>query len=196
MSGEPESDDGLMGYVHFDEREDVLASLDLLKLLTPILEECPAYWKWVILAAENALQGAMVCALLDSTGTSVLRRDSRVKMLDWLQDRGPERGDRPRGWLAAFDELLEACIGDLGLTLSGGQLRDIKRLHEYFRNKFVHFTPKGWGIEKAGLPRIIGAALYATEDLMGRDQVQRHMIDAERRRMKKALSATRASLGL
>jgi hypothetical protein len=65
--------------IRFDEREDVLASLDLLKLITPLLDECPAYWKWAIIAAHNALQGAMVCALADSAGLTVLNKDSSKK---------------------------------------------------------------------------------------------------------------------
>lgn len=45
---EPNSDDAeafLSAYVQFDERQDVLASLDLLMLIAPLLNECPAYWK-------------------------------------------------------------------------------------------------------------------------------------------------------
>jgi hypothetical protein len=42
---------------------------------------------------------------------------------------------------------------------------DIWMLHE-FRNGFVHFTPKSWTIEVAGLPRITHAALRPIEQLM------------------------------
>ena len=52
------------------------------------------------------------------------------------------------------------------LVLTGQQCRDIRRLHREFRNNFVHFIPTGWGIEKVGLPRIVGAALDVVEDLM------------------------------
>ena len=49
------------GYVRTDEREDVIASLDLIALLAPQLLRHPPMWKWVISAAHNALQGALVC---------------------------------------------------------------------------------------------------------------------------------------
>jgi hypothetical protein len=68
-------------YVRFDERTNVLASLELLELVTPLLTERPTLWKWAIIGAHDALQGAMVCALADSTGTSVLEKNSRQKCL-------------------------------------------------------------------------------------------------------------------
>jgi hypothetical protein len=184
------------GYVHFDERQDVLASLDLLKLITPLLDECPAYWKWAIIAAHDALQGAMVCALADTTGTSVLSKASRKEMLAWLDNKSEDGGDPPQEWLASFDDLLEKCRKELQLRLEPPQLKDICRLHKYFRNEFAHFTPKGWSIEKAGLPRLIGAALDAVEDLMGRQPIVIHLDKDDQRRLKKSLNSTRASLGI
>jgi hypothetical protein len=46
--------------------------VELVAHLAPLLDEHPSYWKWVILAAHSALQGSMVCAFADGTGTSVL----------------------------------------------------------------------------------------------------------------------------
>src|SRR3954464_1409399 len=34
------------------------------------------------------------------------------------------------------------------------------------RNRFAHFTPKGWLIEPSGLARIVGVALDIVEELM------------------------------
>jgi hypothetical protein len=181
-------------YVHFDEREDVLASLELLELISPLLGGTPSYWKWMIVGAESALQGAMVCALQDSTGTSVLSKKSRIEMLNWLQAGGEDRGDPPQEWLAKFEELLEKCISELGLNLRNGQRRDIDRLHEYFRNNFIHFTPKGWAIQKAGLPRMIGAALDAVSDLMGMHRASAFLDEKQSLRFTRALKATRANL--
>ena len=69
-------------YIRFDEIEDVVVSAELVAHLAPLLDAHPSYWKWVIVAAHNE-QGAMVCALADSTGTSVLD-ESAKKVLDWL----------------------------------------------------------------------------------------------------------------
>jgi hypothetical protein len=191
------SDSGLAKtFVRFDEREDVLASLDLLKLITPVLEECPAYWKWTIMAAHSALQGAMVCALADTTGTSVLTKESAAAMLDWLDADFETRGREPQEWLASFAELLKRCRKRLDLHLTKEQLRDIRRLHNQFRNNFAHFTPKGWSIEKAGLPRIIGTALDVVEYLMTKQRPSLHLDEENQARLGKALKTTRASLGL
>jgi hypothetical protein len=39
-------------------------------------------------------------------------------------------------------------------------------LNDEFRNRFSHFTPTGWSIEEAGLPRIVLTAIDAAEHLM------------------------------
>ena len=48
------------GWVRFDEYEDVLASTDLLAMVAPNLQRHPSNWKWMSLAAQNGLQGALV----------------------------------------------------------------------------------------------------------------------------------------
>jgi hypothetical protein len=116
----------------------------------------------------------MVCALADTTGTSILTKKSGSKMLHWLQTDLDHRGKPPKERLAEFDVLLEKSLSEAGLKLTEQQEKDIRRLHEYFRNRFSHFIPMGWGIQKAGLPRMIGTALYAVQDLMGRGRAATH----------------------
>jgi hypothetical protein len=185
-------------YVHFDEIEDVLASVDLMALVAPLTNKKPSYWKWMIVATHNALQGAMVCAFADTTGTSVLEEKSGARMLEWLQNREGDRGKEPKTRLAEFGVLLERCMTKRPnyepLVLSDGSLKDIKRLHKEFRNNFAHFTPKGWSIEKEGLPRIARAAIDAIEWLMSQDQVRYRMTGNRSRRLKGNLQAARAAL--
>jgi hypothetical protein len=59
-------------YVRYDENEDVLASTHLLAIVIPRLNQQPSLWKWAVIAAHNALQGAILCALHDSIDVSVL----------------------------------------------------------------------------------------------------------------------------
>jgi hypothetical protein len=93
--------------------------------------------RWVIVGTHNALQGAMVCALADSTGTAVLTDKSAAQMLAWLSKRDEPRGKPPREWLAEFGVLLDRCLDTHRnrdpLVLKPEQLRDIKRLHDEFR---------------------------------------------------------------
>ena len=188
-------------YVRFDEYEDVLASVELVALLAPMVQQQPQCWKWIIVGAHSALQGAMVCAFVDSSGTLILEKKSRAKTLKWYNTDATTRGEHPKERLADFGDLLK--VGLRGshnrepLLLTRQQCRDIRRLHE-FRNDFIHFTPKGWPIEKAGLPRIVGAALDAAEGLMRRDYVTRLLdVDQQQRlqqRLTDALAAVRAHL--
>jgi hypothetical protein len=186
-------------YVSFSEYEDALASLELVALVAPLVRRKPQYWKWVIVGAHNALQAAMVCAYADSTGTSVLEEKSAKEMLEWLYANPAARGPYPEERLAPFGELLNRCVAGRSpifepLVLTPEQHKDIKRLHDHFRNNFVHFTPKGWSIEKAGLPRMIRAALDAAEELMHRYYVIGHMDDDQQKRLTGALATARKHL--
>src|SRR5262249_3380621 len=64
--------------------EDVLSSLDLLALTVPLVKKQPSYWKWVLVASHSSLQGAMVCALRDTAGISILEKDCAREMLQWF----------------------------------------------------------------------------------------------------------------
>ena len=156
-----------MAYARFDEIENVLSSLDLLAELAPIVKKRRVFWKWIIIAAHDAVQGALVCSIADLTGTSVLDKKSAKKMLDWLDDTSKKY---PGEWMADFTTLLQRAAIDMAPS----EAKDIRRLHS-FRNDFAHFTPKSWSIEIAGLPRIVGVALRLVEDLMKRDRVEYRM---------------------
>jgi hypothetical protein len=183
-------------YLHFDEIEDVLSSLDLLALVTPLLKKHPSYWKWAIIAAHAGLQGAMVCALRDTTGVSVLEKKCAREMLDWLET---QKGNPPEEKLADFNTLLSRStkavnMDNQPLTLTGSQTKDVTRLHRDFRNNFSHFVPKSWCIEKAGLPRIVRAAVHATDLLMQNERVDRQLSGNRKRRLARQLKTIREGL--
>jgi hypothetical protein len=183
-------------FLYFDEIEDVLSSLDLLALTVPLVKRQRSYWKWVMVAAHSSLQGAMICALRDTAGISVLERDCGREMLEWFHHREDEP---PNERLADFGTLLRRCrkarcMDGHPLKLSEVQTRDVRRLHREFRNEFAHFVPKGWSIEKAGLPRIIRAALDTTEMLMAHPRVVRKLSGNRVRRLNERLRVARANL--
>jgi hypothetical protein len=115
-------------------------------------------------------------------------------MLKWFDNQNDNRGDAPEGWLARFPELPKLCRKQHKFTLEPQQIKDICRLHGEFRNDFIHFSPKGWAIEKAGLPRIIGAALNAIEQLMGQANVLVHLEEDQQQRLTHSLKSARAGL--
>ena len=180
-------------YVYFDEREDVLSSLELLVVIAPFVYERPQLWKWMIVAAQSALQGAMVCALVDSTGTSVLKEEFAAKKLAWLQSHA-EAQEPPQEWLKDFNRLLAKCEAEIGLVFGEKQREDIIKLHGYFRNSFIHFTPKGWGIEKRGLPQIIASAIDAVESLMALNRIGVRLEEFQSARLKSLLIDIRGSI--
>jgi hypothetical protein len=183
-------------YVRYDEIEDVLTSTDLLALIAPKLKRNPTFWKWAIIGSQNALQGAVVCALHDTIGVRVLTEKSAKAVLSWHDKR--REGEYPEERLAdfwtLFQRLCRAKPDLVGLAITRRQIRDVKRLHSYFRNNFSHFTPKTWSIEKAGLPRIVGTAINFIEVAMNQDQVTFRMTGNRKRRLAENLRKIRGGL--
>lgn len=183
-------------YLRFDEIEDVLSSLNLLVLVARLVRKHPAYWKWIIVAAHDALQGSMVCALNDTSGVNFLAEKSARKTLEW---HNKLEGNVPDQRLADFESLLARCqdkslMEDEPLVVTEEQLKDVIRLHAEFRNNFSHFTPMGWSIEVAGLPRIIRTAIDFVEYLMSSTQVLFKLTGNRKRRLSKNVKDARAIL--
>lgn len=188
-------------FIQFDEREDVLASFDLIDLLLPKLKKHPSYWKWVIVAAQNALQGALVCALSGSAGIGAYQKRLQKSWLDWFDKR---QGPPPPEKLEDFRMLLKwGCdpkrmsqADSVPLALTTAQMRDLQRLHAYFRNNFSHFTPKGWSIQAAGLPRIVLTAIEAAEYLMlNSERARIHLSGNQLKRIERSATAARVAFG-
>ena len=180
--------------VYFDEREDVLASTDLLAIAAPKLRKQPSYWKWMIIAAHSGLQGAMVCAIQDTSATNILDEKAATKMLKYLETL---EGDMPQERLADFIALLEKYQNKYpGHGITPEQLENIHGLHKQFRNNFAHFVPKGWSIKTAMLPAIIGSALDLIEAAMQQQQVAIHLSGNMKRRLASNLATARAAIAL
>ena len=87
-------------YLYFDEIEDVLSSVDLLAMIVPLVDEQPSYWKWIIVAAHSALQGAMVCALAATSSVPHSKRNPPRKCGNTLR---LGRGNRNNGWRSSIN---------------------------------------------------------------------------------------------
>ena len=182
-------------YVRFDEREDVIASMELLTLLIPLANKTPRYWKWIIIAAQSAVQGALVCALSGTAGIGALTKDLQSAWLAWFDTR---KGPVPDEKLADFKTLLKWArdpkILSPPLKLTTSQIRDLLKLHTHLRNNFTHFTPKGWSIEIAGLPRMVLAAIQTAEWLMlNQTQISIHLSGNQKRSISRATIAAHTS---
>jgi hypothetical protein len=174
-------------YVHFDEIENTLASLEMMAILSCEVNKKNrrVLWKWLIVGAHDAIQSAIVCAIADTAGgINILTKKSAAEMLEFLEGK---RKDYPLEFMAPFKTLLKKAGG------SSKHAKDIRKLHAT-RNDFVHFTPKGWFIELAGLPRIVGAALQLVEELMAKQNVKIHMSGNRNRRAQTAIKTVRTKL--
>jgi hypothetical protein len=174
-------------YVRYDEIEDVLASTDLLRFLVPRLHEEPSLWKWAIIATQSALQGALVCALHDGTGASVLTDKSAREWLEWL--RGDHQTPSPKKLrLADFSTLFRKCCRQIPTAktlITRRHVSDVYKLHRHFRNGFEHFQPQSWSIETAALPSIIESALHFVEMAMSSQMVSYRLDQGQILRLKK-----------
>jgi hypothetical protein len=72
-----------MTFCHFDEFEDAVLSIELAAEKFSGVQTSPTLWKWVILAMQNALQGAMVLALTGTDGCGALFPDSQKRNREW-----------------------------------------------------------------------------------------------------------------
>jgi hypothetical protein len=181
-------------WISFNERDDVIASTDLLALVAPTLKTTPTNWKWMILAAHSGLQGALVCAVRDSTATNVLTKKSAEATLAWLEN---PTGVHPAPYLDHYPTLSKKYrkkYPDCSITVR--QQKDLKKLHSEFRNQFTHFAPMQWSIEIAGLPRITKAALDLIEDAMQKHQVEIHLTCDMKRHLTENLKAIREALDI
>ena len=178
-------------WLRVDERTDVLSSSDLLAVVGPRLQKNPYDWKWMILAAHSGAQGALVCAIQDSTGTNILTRQSAGEMLEWLESL---QGERPKEHLADFVMLLKKFRKRYPSALRSDQHRLVLKLHREFRNKFAHFTPTHWSIEISMLPALVGSSIDLIEIAMRQDQVLLKLSGNFKRRLAKNLDADRQSI--
>ena len=68
-------------FIHTDESQDVLISLNHCFESLRRVRESPGEWKWVILSLHSAVQGAMVCHLSGTAGVGALTSESAKRTL-------------------------------------------------------------------------------------------------------------------
>lgn len=158
MKADPNGPDG---YLHTDSRRELVEALRKVAGELEAAKTDSYAWKWAIIAMQNAVQNAIVAAI---SGTAQLGALTKKSARDWLEAYEQDRTDYAEPWLANFLELYKRMKELTEFPATEDIDKDIERLVA-FRNDFMHFTPKGWSIELAGLPRIVGNALRVVEHL-------------------------------
>jgi len=167
-------------YLRTDERVDLINSLEHCLLSLRLAKQNPLDWKWVLLSLHGAVQGAIVFALGPGSDIYTLTDRSIKETLEWHDRDGrgeiqwiefhDEDGLPGRRLADAKDAPPERRLADLNTlykrvqkpkymrgamvhTASPAEQDAVRRLSE-LRHEFVHFLPKTWAIELAGLPDI------------------------------------------
>jgi len=145
------------GYLRTDEREEAVRSLEFARSQAALLSDDPYAWKWILISLHNAVQGFMVLALRNGNGLLALRDHIAAKWLKVYREGGEYPVEKLDDFLSLYEKVKKpsnfhrvsaACF-------AGSEARDLsmKRLND-IRNEFIHFTPKGWSLQMAGLPQI------------------------------------------
>lgn len=174
-------------YVSTDERNDFLASLEMMDLALTHCGDNPNLWKWVVIALHSAVQGAAVCHLSDTAQLGALSSKSQKVWLEWYN--GGMKGAMPKIHLEAPVTLLKKVkAGRSGSSLSftervavtDDQLNDFKLLND-LRINFSHFKPAGWSLEISGMRRIVKSQIKIILDIDAAGWAFRHSSYDERR---------------
>ncbi|MDC7677144.1 hypothetical protein [Asticcacaulis machinosus] len=198
-------------YMRTDERLELINALEHSAEISDKIEENPIFWKWLIVAFHNALQGAFVCYLdgsitgLGTSGLSVLddhKKDdhnNQLQTLRWLN--GDMDGEMPNPKLAPIRKLYQRLseveyVGEWNVVVTSRTTDSaLKRLVD-FRNEFIHFTPKGLSVELNGFPQMVLTLCDLVEVLaLVKPTYSRHMDEAKNSRLADALSKLRANMG-
>jgi hypothetical protein len=185
-----------MTFCHFDEFEDAVLSIELAAEKFSASQSSPTLWKWVIIAMQNALQGAMVLALSGSDGCGALYPKSQKQNREWLENLTP---NRPPTQMADYNTLLawiqraEFLEGPVPVVSEEGY-QNLRRLNQ-LRRQFAHYNPTGWGIDLQYMLNIIPVATDVFEHLtttQGRPNI--HFSADQKQRMRRSIAAIREKL--
>lgn len=183
----------MSNFVHTDECQDVLASLDQCAFSLAQAHRSERAWKWVILSLHSALQGAMVCHLSGPEQLGALQEDDAKRWLKWnnnsIQSGDKDAGDPPPAPRIAdarklFKRLrcstarIEAECGGV-VSITEQQRESFARLHA-LRNEFSHFRPKGWSIRLNGAKRLVDDMLNIMCRIAEDSWPFRHMTEQDR----------------
>jgi hypothetical protein len=183
-------------YVHYDEFEDVVVTLELVARLAKDVSANQSLWKWIIIAAQNAVQGAMVLALAGTDGCGALTSESQKEVREWLDkptDKSPKTVMAPYGALLARVQNPGLMNGP-PLEVSPEDLKNLERLNDELRRKFAHFNPMGWGIQLSYILNILPSALTTVEFLLEtQTRPLIHLADDQKKRIADSIASARNS---
>lgn len=144
-------------YLRTSHWTDAVTSLEAAHDFTGRVAVAPHYWKWVVIAVHSGVQGLMALALEQGNSLLVMNDDRRAKWLRAYEKGDPYPEDRMDTFLSLYEKVKsdEVCryVGSSKFVPGMTHDESMRKLNE-LRNGFVHFFPKAWSIELAGLPSV------------------------------------------
>lgn len=144
-------------WLETNEHEEAVRSLECAAVWTTNTCSDPYFWKWVLISIHNAAQGFMVLALWQGNGLLTLPSKTARKWCEAYEKGMPFPEDRLDEFLNLYCKVKDSqsfhTIG-VGPFVATAEHDESFKLLNSLRNKFIHFTPKGWRIGVTGLPNI------------------------------------------
>ena len=138
-------------YARFTEETNALDYLEKTIFFIKSAVSNPVDWKWIILSVHGALYSFLIYALKGPNPDNVSFKTKawKAKLIDFME--ALKRCQDPTQInVSGFSKALQ---------LSKEQKQSVKRIHDEFRNQFVHYLPTIWSIELVGMPEIVARAL-------------------------------------
>lgn len=151
-------------WLQTDEREDLIASLQMLGASCDRAMTDLSAWKWAVIGTHSALQSTMAFHLGFGNDLLVARQEDAHAWLTAHEEGTPYPELLMDSFLGLYAKLKRHLILGYQFAPRGQQGGSVKRLNRY-RNEFTHFMPKGWSIEVSGLPSICLDCLAIIDDL-------------------------------
>ena len=153
-------------------------------------------WKWLLIAAHSAVQGSFVVSLSSGSHLRALKRTSAHEWLKAYDAGGPWPSEIQLDYfLELYRKAKKHVIARPSTSFTCGREHDcsMRRLND-LRNGFIHFSPRGWSIEIAGLPHIVSACTDVTNYLLWDSGAVVWPTESLSRRAKSSASHLRKSL--
>ncbi|MFJ4249370.1 hypothetical protein [Pseudomonas sp. NPDC089741] len=140
------------GYIQFDRFIDLETSLEQLLAQTQGAPMTATSWKWALIAAHSALQGAVCIALRGSAGFDTWKPKHLKKWLEAYENNE----DLPDPQLDYFMELYDRLFGK-----ESGIDRDLITWLNKSRNDFIHFNSDQFSINRKSIVDAIDESVSA-----------------------------------
>lgn len=159
-----------MAYFRTNHFGEAVAAIEAVADFSASVVTDPYRWKWVVVAVHGTVQAFMVLALHRGSGLLAMPDKRRDEWLKKYRAGEPLPADRMDSFLNLYDKVkTEAAVGWVhSKPFASGESHDesMRKLNE-IRNEFIHFMPKVWALELAGLPSICLECLAVARFLHG-----------------------------